>query len=419
MKRRRLWLLVVLLASVYLPGVLAAQADSSQRITVSLITFGQGRAVWELFGHNAIWIHDPARGADVAYDYGRFDFAQSGFLLHFLQGRMRYWMGSQDAIGLMTFYTRMDRSIWVQELNLTPAEARRLETFLAWNIQEENKFYRYDYYRDNCSTRIRDALDRALGGEIFRQTHELPAGTTYRSQTGRLTARDPLIYTGLMLLLGQPVDQPLSVWQDMFIPMSLRDHLNRVTVPGPGGSRLPLVRSEERVFVSSLLPPPAAPPRWTGAFLLAGLLAGLVLALLGWRAPHHAGARIGFIGMGTIWALLVGIAGLLMTGLWALTDHAVAARNENLFAWNLLALPLVVLLPRLGWTDTLRAALRRALGVALAVLGLGLLGLAVKLLPGFIQRDGQLLALALPVHLGLVAGLWAWRSRVAPDGGRS
>ncbi len=412
MRLCRLRLLVVLLAVLHRPGALVAQADSGRGLTISLITFGQGRAVWELFGHDAIWIHDPARGTDIAYDYGRFDFAQSGFLLHFLQGRMRYWMGSQDAIGLMTFYTRMDRSIWVQELNFTQAEARRLQNFLTWNIQGDNKFYRYDYYRDNCATRLRDALDRALGGEIRRQTRQLPAETTYRSETARLTARDPLIYSGLMLLLGQPVDRPLSVWEGMFIPMSLRDHLDKVTVPGPEGGRIPLVRSEERVFASSLLPPPPRPPRWTGVFLLVGGITGAVLGLLGWRAARSAGARAGFIGVGTLWALLAGVAGLLMTGLWSLTDHAVAARNENLFAWNLLALPLVVLLPRLGWTAAPRAALRRALLVATAVFGLGVLGLVVKLLPGFIQHDGELLALALPVHLGLVAGLWVWRRQL-------
>jgi hypothetical protein len=158
--------------------------------TVYLVTFGPGEAVWERFGHNALWIHDPDRGTDVAYHYGVFDFREADFIPRLLRGRMRYAMGRTDAVRLLDGYAAAGRSIWIQELDLTPAQVSELRGFLEWNARPENRHYRYDYFRDNCSTRIRDALDRVLGGEIHRQLAGVETGTTYRFHSLRLTNDD-------------------------------------------------------------------------------------------------------------------------------------------------------------------------------------------------------------------------------------
>ena len=132
------------------------------------MTMGPGKAVWERFGHNAIWIHDPERGTDQAYNYGLFDLRQEKFLVRFLQGRMWYWMQGFPAQAYVELYRRANRSVWIQELEMPANAKRELQEFLEWNERPENRFYHYDYYRDNCSTRVRDALDRALGGRIQR-----------------------------------------------------------------------------------------------------------------------------------------------------------------------------------------------------------------------------------------------------------
>ncbi|MDQ3207872.1 MAG: DUF4105 domain-containing protein, partial [Gemmatimonadota bacterium] len=122
------------------------------------MTMGPGKAVWERFGHNAIWIHDPVQGTDKAYNYGLFDLRQENFLVRFLQGRMWYWMQGFPAQSYVELYRRANRSVWVQELEMPPQSRRELQNFLEWNERPENRFYHYDYYRDNCSTRVRDAL---------------------------------------------------------------------------------------------------------------------------------------------------------------------------------------------------------------------------------------------------------------------
>jgi hypothetical protein len=342
------------------------------------------------------------QGTDKAYNYGLFDLRQENFLVRFLQGRMWYWMQGFPAQSYVELYRRANRSVWIQELEMPPKARRELQAFLEWNERPENRFYHYDYYRDNCSTRVRDALDRALGGRIRQETFELATGTSYRFHTRRLTANDPLIYTGLLLALGQPVDRPISAWEEMFLPLAVREHLRRITVPGSHGRPTPLVRSERTLFESSSTPPPDRPPFWLPIYVSIGLVLGSVIFLLGTRAHCSRLARAGFMAVSGTWHLVVGVVGLLLAGLWGLTDHAAAYDNENLLQANLLVLGLLWVVPKTARGASIRRPLRLLVGV---VAGLSLLGLVLKLLPAFYQVNGEIIALALPIHLGVAGGI--------------
>jgi hypothetical protein len=368
---------------------------------------GPGAMVWERFGHNAIWVHDPVQGTDLTYNYGLFDFRQQNFVLRFVRGQMWYWMAGFPAEQYLEQYQRDNRSVWVQELDLPPSARVQLQEFLTWNALPEHRFYHYDYYRDNCSTRVRDAIDRVVGGAVRRATTGVPVAASYRFHTQRLTANDPLIYTGLLLALGQGVDRPLSAWEEMFLPLKLREHLRRVTITGPDGRSTPLVKSERTLFLSTASPPPDAPPAWLPAYLLLGSTIGVLAWLLSRGARRNPVARAGFLFVVAGWALLVGLAGLVLAGLWGLTDHVMAYRNENLLQMSPLAL---LILPVLfGAVRGAPGRGRAAFVVAGAVAGISGLGLAVKLLPGFDQVNGSIIALALPAHLGVAAALRAFR----------
>ena len=364
------------------------------------MTFGPGRQVWERFGHNAIWIHDPVNGTDEAYNYGLFDFHQENFLLRFIRGQMWYWMAGFPAQRYVAQYERDNRSIWVQELEL-PARAKlQLQEYLRWNAEPEHRFYHYDYYRDNCSTRVRDAIDRVLNGAIREQTSGVPTGTTYRFHTLRLTENSPLIYTGLLTALGEGVDRPISAWEEMFLPLKMREHVRRVTVPGPDGRPVPLVRSERTLFESSAPPPPEAPPSWLPWYLALGVAIGGAALLLARRARERRWARIGLAVIVGAWAIVAGVAGLVLAGLWGLTDHVMAYCNENLLQLNPIAL---LILPGLAGALRGTRSGRLAYWAAVAVAGLSLLGLLLKALPWFDQVNGAVIALALPAQLGIAA----------------
>lgn len=407
------------------PSGAVAQADvptaatPGDELTVYIMTMGPGANVWERFGHNAIWIRDAETGTDVAYNYGMFSFEQENFLLRFIQGQMYYWMEGFDALLTSNFYVQQDRSVWAQELNLRPEQRVELRDFLEWNSRPENRFYRYDYYRDNCSTRVRDAIDRVLGGEIQRQTVGIPTGTTYRDHTRRLTAEDPLLYTGLMVGLGEPVDQEISAWEEMFLPMQLRDWFNQLTIVDRAGQEIPLVRSEEVIYLSpseSVLLE-GVPSRFAG-YLFGGVIIGLGIFVSSWYATRRRDAGFVFRTLAMGWSIVAGLLGLLLFGLWAFTDHQAAYRNENLFFFSPLLFFLALLIP---------AAVRRrgsardsAVGLAMLVALSSIIGTLLGLLPSFNQANGEMIALALPINLGLAAGLWRIRSagiteRILPD----
>ncbi|HEU5171355.1 MAG TPA: DUF4105 domain-containing protein [Gemmatimonadales bacterium] len=390
-------LLAPLEAQTDRPAVRPSDRPNGSDLTVSLVTMGVGSRVWERFGHNAILVEDRRRGTRTAYNYGLFDFRQDDFLLRFIQGRMWYWMQGFDVDAMLRSYIRDNRSVWVQQLNLTPPERVALRDFLEWNERPENRYYRYDYYRDNCSTRVRDALDRVLGGRLRAATDTIATGTTYRFHTARLTAPDLPLYTGLAVALGEPVDREISAWEEMFLPLSLREWARRVTVLDSAGHEIPLVRSERTVFTSTQPEPRDRPPEWVPWYLVAGLALGGGLVGAG-RRPRSALAWTA-----SAWALLGGLTGAILVFLWAFTDHTVAHRNENVLQASLFLLPLAVLTPALALGRSW--ARRPALALAALVAAAALSGLALKLLPGFDQRNAEVLALAVPANLGLALGL--------------
>lgn len=385
----------------------ALTGEPGSELTIYLVTMGQGDAIWEKFGHNAIWVHDPVAGTDVAYNWGMFDFNEADFIPRFLKGSMRYWMGAYPAEPMLAAYARMNRSVWVQELALTPAQRRELRDFLVWNAQPENAYYHYDYFRDNCSTRARDALDRVLGGRIRAAFDTVATGTSYRWHMRRLTQGALPLYTGMNLILGEPGDRPISAWEEMFLPMKLRDYVRDLRVPGPDGTLRPLVAAEREVFVAEREPEPTAPAALEPRYLLLGVVLGGVLALLARAAARGSGAaRTGFATVGTLWCLLAGFAGLIMVLTWTVTDHVFMYRNENLLQLSPLSLILVVALPRYVLRGRSAAT---AWYTTAAVAALAVLGLVLQLLPAFFQANGEIIALALPAQLGLVAGVWLLR----------
>jgi hypothetical protein len=381
----------------------AAASAAGKGLAVTLITFGVGQEVWERFGHNALWIHDESAGTDIAYNWGLFDFEQPDFVKRFLTGDTHYWMAGEEALRMVSNYRSIGRAATLQRLNLTPAQAARLRDFVQNNAREENKYYRYDYFRDNCSTRLRDALDLALGGALRAATDTMRTPLTYRSESVRLTDGDLPIETGIDLALGRPADVPLTAWESFFVPMRMRDGLRRVTVPGPNGAMVPLVTDEQ------VIPPTPgtvefkeAPvsPDLTPRCLITGVLLALLVFVLRIMMYSRRAAAWGLALFAAAWSLLSGALGVILLLAWFTTRHVFWAYNENVLIVSPLSLLLVVLAP---------AALLSARGVGKArviawlVAGQGLVAVVLALQPGG-QDNQALVALFFPVHLALA---WA------------
>jgi hypothetical protein len=351
----------------------------------------------------------------IAYNYGMFSFQQEHFVLRFLQGRMMYWMHGFPADAHLREHRAQDRTIWIQELALTPSQRDSLARFLAWNDRDENRYYRYDYYLDNCATRIRDALDLVLGGRIQAQT-DTPSSDapTYRFHTRRSFAGAPLVYAGTLLALGQPGDRRTTAWEEMWLPEAMQRHLRSVTVTSADGMPRPLVRSERVLFEGAYRVPDQPPRGWTAGALAVALLLSLVAIAAVRRWDRSGTARLLAFGIAWLWAGLAGVLGSVALALWTLTDHWATAWNENLLQFSPAALLLAVMLPFafLGgqrWHRAVRI-------VALAIATGSVHGALLQVLLWVSQVNGPIVAAGLPLNLALAA--FAIRLEAAGPGSR-
>jgi hypothetical protein len=399
----------VLLSCALLPAHAGVADAPGADLRVDLYTYGPGSVYWERFGHDALVITDTTTGEAYAFNYGLFDFDQEDFYLNFARGIMIYRAAAWPVVDDIREYSGEGRSITSQHLNLTPAQRAQLRDFLIWNVQPEHSRYRYRYFADNCTTRVRDALDRVLGGALQPQlagptTH----GETYRGETDRLMSGQPWLMVLLDLGLGPYADQPLTRWSGAFIPARLMNELrdSRAT------DGTPLVQSTTLLSPQRLPSPPASPPDMRWPLLIAGLVLGAAFIASAWLRNRYEVDRWWFVVVGSSYALLAGLAGALMLVLWFGTAHRAAWANENLWLFNPLAWLLIPALLRVRR----RGATVSRFGFAIAALMalLALFALVSKLMPAFPQQNLPWILFALPGWLGLAGGLWLMRERRLP-----
>src|SRR5689334_24068458 len=328
-----------------------------------------------------------------------FDFNQPHFVWRFVTGDTKYWMEPIDLQSMLTYYKRFNRSILAQELNLTPAQRLKLQQFVLLNALPQNKFYRYDYYRDNCSTRLRDALDHALGGQLQTSTVSRMTQGTYRWHTQRLMTGNLPLYTGVTLALGRPADKPLSMWQEMFLPVRMANDLRTVTIADSVGDQIPLVRSESTLFVAGRAPEPATAPAYLPIFVAIGIIYAALLVILVRRAESGGkGALFGATALATLWSLIAGVGGLALVFAWLFTSHYFMGRNENLMQFDPLSIALVVLVPLALYTVRAHS---RTVKLAGWIAAISLFGCVAQVIPFFYEKNGEIIALALPINLAV------------------
>ena len=396
-------LALLLIASVLSWVSRANAADPGSELTISLLTMGPGEHPFTKFGHSAIWVHDAQSERDEVYNYGTFAFDSPTLLVDSVKGKLPYWLSVQSFNGTLRAYGEAGRSLLASELELEPAQRLSLHAALRENELPQNRYYRYDYYRDNCSTRLRDAIDRAIGGQLREQTAPLPASMTYREHTLRLVADDPLLYLGLDLAVGREADPQVSLWAEQWLPEKLHDALARTHVVRDG-QQLPLIRSERSLLGSKLSLPRAAPPRWMLRYASSGLALGAAFVAIGWLAYSTPAARVVLGVAYTVLGLPLGLLGCAIGYLTFFSAHSAAAANYNVLLvppW-LLALGAAGVGVARGKPGAWRVAIWATLSTFLATD----LGLLIHLFSAHPQANGQELAALLPLWMGVAFSAW-------------
>ena len=355
--------------------------------TAILITIGPGDAPWEKYGHNMLWLRDASRGIDLCYNWGLFDFEQPGFVKNFVQGRMKYWMDAFPPGQALGAYTEQKRAVRLQLLRLTPAQVGKLVDLCEENRKPQNAEYLYDYFKDNCSTRVRDVIASVQNDPnefAHALRHATGSGQTYRQHALRLMQDDAPLSLGIDFTLGRMCDVPLNKWDEAFLPAYLADAF------APFADELVKPWTASHVNV-----PTAAPVWWPRGLLIGVVSAGVIIFLARWK-------RGAIIAITIVWGLSA-FAGLFLIGMWTLTDHRAAYANQHLLQFSPLLCVGLVMLCRKSWREKVWyvAVITIAISVLAAVL-FGVIGVLN-------QSNATFTALAIPLHAG--AGIAAFRLR--------
>jgi hypothetical protein len=309
-----------------------------------LITVDVGNKVWDNFGHTALRVIDENTNTDVVFNWGvfRINGGPVSFSYNFFKGIMNYELGTQSPSQEFAMYRSQERSVWQDRINLTNPQKEILYRRLLWNMQPENIVYSYQYFFDNCTTRVRDYLNEALSSTIATQTssYDLPS-LTFRDQVKGHYESVALVGFSLDVLMNSNIEESLSQWDEMFLPLKLRERLYLVESDvAEDGVRNKLLSDPQEVMLF-------APPKVeTDPYQIVsvGLLAPVLMLLLmlkkipmsyfathsriGLKLPSINYRLLGLLGIVT--ALFSGIYGILMLGSWFVSEHLDLHHNINL-----------------------------------------------------------------------------------------
>lgn len=362
-------LLVLLLALIGLLPVLAraqpttAPERLSEQAEVSLLTMLPGDELYAAFGHSAIRVRDPVYGYDQTFNYGTFAFDDPLFIPKFVYGRLDYFLSTEPYRNLLYKYRYFRRPVIEQELNLDAAQRQAIFDFLRWNARPENRFYRYDFLFDNCSTRIRDAFEDALGDAVHFAPRPDP-DESFRELLDPYILNRPFLDLGFDLLLGVPTDQTATPREATFLPLYLMGSFDHATIELDGETR-PLVARRDTVFwVEGRDRVAAAPPlpALLGWLLLAF---GLAATALDYRNGRDERRLLDVLLFGA-----AGLAGLLLGFMWFISEHHVTDYNYNLlWAWPTHLVPAAALARRRSGPWVRRYLIATAAVALVALLG--------------------------------------------------
>jgi len=354
---KKLFTKVVLFAVLITAGSFAnAQTTLSDSSFASLITCGPGNDYYLAFGHTAIRVCDPQNGIDYVYNYGTFDFDTPNLYWNFIRGYLNYCVSAATYRNFVAVYSYEGRSLSEQRLRLTPDECRRLFDALEDNCRPENRFYLYDFFRDNCATRARDMIANALEGRTVFADVAADTNKTFRQMIYPYTARLKWWQFGVDMLLGMRCDRPLSTLQYTFIPFDLERQLDTSLVVGTAQT---LAEPSVLVLGETKAPNPESlsPDLVFWLFFVLVAVLSVVAFIKGWKLRW----------LDIPLFSVVGLLSIVILVMWFFTIHWCTKENLNILWLNPLFLYIVF---------RLRKSNRIVLGIVLLCLAAVVIGFA-------------------------------------------
>lgn len=309
-----------------LPFYSSASAQDSCTVQISLLTCAPGEELYSTFGHTALRVTDKWRGIDVVFNYGTFDFSDPNFYTKFVRGKLNYFLSVENYPDFIYTYVAEQRSVTEQVLNLTCSQKQQLIQALQINMQEENRYYKYDFLFDNCTTRVRDLLFH-YADSLQLKNEIIPSHTSHRNLIHEYLDAGGKEWSklGIDILLGSKVDKPISSYEAMFLPDYLMKGIDSAVT---NNTRFIVLHKNEILSYASA-------SNKTGYYtplIIVTIVCCIFLICFIVYKKYSIFIKI----LDALLLYLSGLLGLLISFMWFGTDHIVCQNN-----WNILwAFPL-------------------------------------------------------------------------------
>jgi Domain of unknown function (DUF4105) len=238
---KKILFIISYLFIIYSPGVFSQTGNDT---LVYLLTCGPGTETYSVYGHSALRVVIPAKQSDYVYNWGVFDFSAPNFVWKFAKGRLDYYLDTDHLQGFLKDYFYEKRYVLSQKINLKPDEISKLLILISENLKPENIKYRYDFFYDDCSTRIRDLLEKSVGKNLLYPPVETEKTPTFRQMVGKYQNPFPWLKFGVDLIMGSPGDKKALFRDRMFLPLDMQKGLSQAVI-NRSGKMIPLLKNPD------------------------------------------------------------------------------------------------------------------------------------------------------------------------------
>jgi hypothetical protein len=301
-------------------------SQSAQDTTIYLLTCSPGTATYSIYGHSALRVVISHSQTDEVFNWGVFDFNTPNFAWKFAIGKLNYLLGVYPYDRFMEEYFIDKRSVYSQKINLDASEKRILLGLMQTNLQPENRSYRYDFFYDDCSTRIRDLIEKAVGSKLIYPPDEINQIHTFREMVGEYQKNYPWLKMGVDLIMGTPGEAKASFRDRMFLPMDLKNNLTQAVL-NHDRKMIPLLSSAETILEFD---PPVVKSRFYTSPIFIFMLLFILIVFL--SAVYLRGRLINILDL--LFFSVFSLLSVLMIFFNFFTDHQQMKLNINIIWFN-------------------------------------------------------------------------------------
>lgn len=310
--------------------------ELSDKAEISILTCSPGNDLYSAYGHSAIRVKDTSNEIDVVFNYGTFDFYDSNFYTKFALGTLRYMLSVENFESFVNAYHYEERGVIEQKLNLTHKQVQSVFDYLDNNYKGENKYYYYDYFYNNCSSKIRDVFEASLKTDVKFRYKSFSGKESFRVLIDKYHDHQKWGDFGIDLALGLPCDKIAEPKDYVFLPDYLLQSFDDSSIQIDGQTER-LISQKITLLETPVLADYGDLP---SPNLVFWSLFGLTLLLTIWQVKKQ---KINYA-YDVVLFSLIGLVGILLFFLWFFTDHRASAQNLNILWANPLCLVYGILL---------------------------------------------------------------------------